>query len=148
MSKRPGFVYNGAKIEIVPFCGPPAKTPKLSTKITPQQVPKVVSNVRVNPQNAQINQSQNYSVSMQSHSKDCEKIPVVIQKKDLASDLTSKKTLNVFQVESKSNYSQKDFNKAQASCNSWASNYLCSIGHTYKNPIKVSLSIQNVSEVK
>lgn len=138
MSKRPGFFYNGSKIEIVPFCGPPAKTPKLST-LPPQQVPKVVSNVHVSPQNAQINQSQNYSNSMQSHSKDCEKIPIVIQKKNLASDLTSKKTSNVSQVENKSNYSQKDFNEAQASCNSWASNYLCSIGHTYKNPIKVSL---------
>lgn len=135
MSKRPGFIYNGSKIEIVPtvpFCGPPAKMPKLSTKIPPHQGPKVISNIHITPQNAEINQSQEYS-------NEREKIPKVSQEKKLPSDLTYKKPSKVSQAVNKNNYSQKNFTKAEASCSSWASNYLSSIGDMYKKPIKVSL---------
>lgn len=132
MSKRSDFVYNGSKIEIVPSvpsCDPPAKKPKLSTKI-PQE-PKVITNIDTTTQNAEIGQSQ-------KHSKDCEKIPVVIQERIIPSSSTAKKS-SVSQAINKNNYSQKNVIKAEASCSSWASNYLSSIGDIYKKPTKVSL---------
>lgn len=140
MSKRPGFDYDGSKIVIVPtvsFCGPPAKTPKLSTETSPWPVPKVISNIHITPQKAQINQSHNYNAGEQK----CQ-IPIV-QQKVLASDVTSKKSSNVSQAINENYNSQKDISKvntkAEASCSSWASNYLSSIGHIFKKPNKVSL---------
>lgn len=105
-------------------------------------MPKVVSNLHTTPQNAQINQSENYSGSVQTHSKNCEKIPIVLQQKGLASDATSKKPSNVFHTVNKNNYSLKDFSESgeteETLCTSGASNYLSSIGRMNKQPIKVS----------
>lgn len=142
MSKRPGFIYDGSKIVIVPtesFCGPPAKIPKLNPKTLSEAEPILVSNVQTAKNNTQINQSQNNSVNIEKPRKVCVGISAAIQKNNIGCHVTSKMPVKVPQAVNKSDNSQKDIKKVNkkeaASSAVWTSP---SIAQTHKKPINVS----------